>query len=105
MVRLLRSTHWNSVLLSTCQLTPLRRHVALLEIQNKDFRMIPIPLRTVRPFVIEEVSLSEVAEESGLDLNDQMEITKYLKGKVSFSQPTAAADNLFFKNSSPRLTP
>jgi double-strand break repair protein MRE11 len=65
------------------------RHVALLEIQNKDFRMTPIPLRTVRPFVIEEIVLSEVAEETGLDLNDQMEITKYLKGKVSSPpQPT-----------------
>ena len=59
------------------------RHAALLEIQNKDFRMTPLPLRTVRPFVIEEVILSEAAEETGLDLNDQMEITKYLKGKVS----------------------
>ena len=45
--------------------------------------MTPLPLRTVRPFVIEEVILSEAAEETGLDLNDQMEITKYLKGKVS----------------------
>jgi len=72
------------------------RHVALLEIQNKDFRMIPIPLRTVRPFVIEEVVLSEVAEETGLDLNDQMEITKYLKGKVSFSfNLTKSVDNHF----------
>jgi hypothetical protein len=35
--------------------------------------------------VIEEVILSEVAEETGLDLNDQMEITKYLKGKVGYS--------------------
>ena len=44
--------------------------------------MTPIPLRTVRPFVIEEVVLNEVAEEEGLNLNDQMEITKYLKAKV-----------------------
>lgn len=58
------------------------RHAALLEIQNKEFRLTPIPLRSVRPFVIEEVILSEVADDSGLDLNDQMEITKYLRGKV-----------------------
>ena len=44
--------------------------------------MTPIPLRTVRPFVIEEVVLNELAEEEGLNLNDQMEITKYLKAKV-----------------------
>lgn len=59
-----------------------KRHVALLEVQGKEFKMTPIPLRTVRPFVIEEVVLNEVAEEEGLNLNDQMEITKYLKAKV-----------------------
>jgi double-strand break repair protein MRE11 len=45
--------------------------------------MTPIPLRTVRPFVIEEVVLSEMAEEEGLNLADQMEITKFLKAKVN----------------------
>lgn len=45
--------------------------------------MSPIPLRTVRPFVIESVVLSEIAEEEGLNLGDQMEITKFLKKKVN----------------------
>jgi hypothetical protein len=87
MARLLRSTRLFYCL--SRRLIRVPRHVALLEIQNKDFRMTPITLRTVRPFVIEEVTLSEVAEETGLDLNDQMEITKFLRGKVSdaFSQP------------------
>jgi len=62
------------------------RHVALLQIQGKEFQLTPLPLRTVRPFVIEEVVLNEVADEVGLDLNDQMAITKFLKGKVSCSQ-------------------
>lgn len=44
--------------------------------------MTPLPLRTVRPFVIEEIVLTEVAEAEGLDITDQMEISKYLKGKV-----------------------
>lgn len=44
--------------------------------------MIPLPLRTVRPFVMDEVVLTEVAEEVGFDVTDQMEITKYLKGRV-----------------------
>ena len=59
------------------------RHVALLQIQGKEFQLTPLPLRTVRPFVIEEVVLNEVADEVGLDLNDQMAITKFLKSKVS----------------------
>ena len=59
------------------------RHVALLQIQGKEFQLTPLPLRTVRPFIIEDIVLSEVADEAGLDLNDQMAITKFLKGKVS----------------------
>lgn len=63
---------------SKCQ-----RHVALVQIQGKEFNLTPVPLRTVRPFVIEEVILADIAEEEGLDLNDQMEITKFLKAKVN----------------------
>ena len=37
----------------------------------------------MRPFIIEDVVLSDIADEVGLDLNDQMAITKFLKGKVS----------------------
>ena len=58
------------------------RHVALLQIQGKEFQLTPLPLRTVRPFIIEDIVLNEVADEVGLDLNDQMAITKFLKGKV-----------------------
>lgn len=63
--------------------TLVRRHVALLTIQHKEFELTPIPLRTVRPFVLEELSLMEVHDDEGLDVSDQMEITKYLKGRVS----------------------
>jgi double-strand break repair protein MRE11 len=57
----------------------MSRHVALLQIQGKEFEMTPIPLRTVRPFVLEEVTLNE---EEGLELNDPMAISKFLKGRV-----------------------
>lgn len=59
------------------------RHVALLKIEGKEFQMEPLPLRTVRPFVIEQVVLNEVADEEGLNISDQMEISKYLKAKVT----------------------
>lgn len=68
----------------------LYRHVALLKIQGKEFEMTPIPLRTVRPFVIESIVLSEIAEEEGLDLSDQMEITKFLKQRVSINSDLKA---------------
>jgi Mre11 DNA-binding presumed domain len=54
-----------------------------LQIQGKEFQLTPLPLRTVRPFIIEDIVLSDIADEVGLDLNDQMAITKFLKGKVS----------------------
>ncbi|KAJ7130323.1 DNA repair exonuclease [Mycena epipterygia] len=73
----------SSVATSLADGEALEKHVALLQVQNKEFEMTPIPLRTVRPFVIESVVLSEIAEEEGLNLADQMEITKFLKAKVN----------------------
>lgn len=45
--------------------------------------MTSIPLRTVRPFVMDGIRLTEVAEEEGFDVTNQMEITKYLKLRVN----------------------
>ncbi|KDQ54119.1 hypothetical protein JAAARDRAFT_196877 [Jaapia argillacea MUCL 33604] len=59
------------------------QHVALLQIQGKEFQLTPIPLRSVRPFVLDEVVLSEMAEEEGFDLTDQMEIANFLKARVN----------------------
>ena len=56
--------------------------MALLQIRGKEFNLEPIPLRTVRPFVIDEVMLIEAAEEEGFDVTDQIEVSKFLKGKV-----------------------
>ncbi|KAH8101778.1 Metallo-dependent phosphatase-like protein [Cristinia sonorae] len=60
----------------------IEKHVGLLEICGKDYKLTPIPLRTVRPFVLDECSLDEAAEDEGLDLSDKMEISKYLKKRV-----------------------
>jgi double-strand break repair protein MRE11 len=59
----------------------------LLEIQGKEFKLTPIPLRTVRPFVIDNIVLNEVADDEGIDLSSQIEINKYLKAKVRMSLP------------------
>lgn len=73
----------SSVATSLADGEAIEKHVALLQIQGKDFQLTPLPLKTVRPFVIDEVVLQDAAEEEGLDLNDQMAITKYLKAKVN----------------------
>lgn len=54
-----------------------------MEIQGKQFQLKPIPLRTVRPFVLEDIVLSEAAEEEGFDMNDQIAVSKFLKSRVS----------------------
>lgn len=54
-----------------------------MEIQGKEFQLKPIPLRTVRPFVLEDIVLSEAAEEEGLDVNDQIAVSKFLKSRVN----------------------
>lgn len=65
------------------RLTILYRHCALLEIQDKNFEITPIVLRTVRPFKLAVVTLTDVAEEEGLDLTDRIEINKYLKDRIN----------------------
>ncbi|KAG6835512.1 meiotic recombination, partial [Arthromyces matolae] len=73
----------SSVATSLADGEAIQKHVALLQIQGKEFQMDPLPLRTVRPFVIENVVLSEAAEEEGFDLSDQIEISKFLKSRVN----------------------
>ncbi|KAI0330035.1 DNA repair exonuclease [Cubamyces sp. BRFM 1775] len=73
----------SSVATSLADGEALEKHVALLKIQGKEFELTPIPLRSVRPFVIDDVVLSEAAEEEGFDINDKIEVAKFLKQKVT----------------------
>ncbi|KZT63172.1 DNA repair and meiosis protein Mre11 [Daedalea quercina L-15889] len=73
----------SSVATSLADGESIEKHVALLKIQGKEFELTPIPLRTVRPFVLDEVVLSEVADEENIELGDRMAITKYLKRRVN----------------------
>lgn len=73
----------SSIATSLAEGEALDKHVALLKIQGTEFELTSIPLRTVRPFVMDEILLTEVAEEEGFDVTNQMDITKYLKLRVS----------------------
>lgn len=75
---------FSQILWATPSLTIIShfRQVAFLEIQGKEFQMTPIPLRTVRPFVMEELIMTEEAEEHGFSLTDKMEINKFLRSRV-----------------------
>ena len=54
----------------------------MLEIHGKEYKMTALPLRTVRPFVMDDCALEEAAETENLDTSDRMEIEKYLKKRV-----------------------
>ncbi|KAF9224725.1 DNA repair exonuclease [Gyrodon lividus] len=73
----------SSVATSLADGESIEKHVALLQIQGKEFELKPIPLRTVRPFVLEEVVLSEAADEEGFDSSDQIAVSKFLKSRVN----------------------
>ncbi|KAF9781340.1 Metallo-dependent phosphatase-like protein [Thelephora terrestris] len=73
----------SSVATSLADGESLEKHVALIHVHGKEYSLKPLPLRTARPFVLEEVVLSEVAEEEGFELEDQMEIAKYLRSRVN----------------------
>ncbi|KAI0692701.1 Mre11 DNA-binding presumed domain-containing protein [Cytidiella melzeri] len=73
----------SSVATSLAEGESIEKHVALMEVHGKEYRLTPIPLRTVRPFIMDEVILSDAAEDEEFDLNDRMAISKYLRAKVN----------------------
>lgn len=70
-------------------MTPFR-HVALLKIRGQNSTLVPISLRTVRPFVVDEVQLTSAAEDEGFDANDQVAVSAFLKAKVC-QHPTVSS--------------
>lgn len=62
------------------------RHVGILSVQGSQFQIAEIPLKTVRPFEMDEVVLSDCAqlEHLKVDLEDKDSITAFLRREVSF---------------------
>jgi double-strand break repair protein MRE11 len=58
------------------------KHVGLLKIQGRKFDMKKLRLRTVRPFVMDDIVLSDVAEIEGVSLENKVQVNKYLKTRV-----------------------
>ena len=65
--------------LSESELAP--KHVGLLKIHKKNFKLEPIPLRSVRQFTMENVILTD-SNLIPTDKNIEMKIEKYLATKV-----------------------
>ena len=69
---------------STSKPSTHHRHVGLLSIQGSQFQIAEIPLKTVRPFIFDEITLSHLAEneENKINLEDRDSITAFLRRMV-----------------------
>ncbi|GAA5987395.1 hypothetical protein JCM10908_001939 [Rhodotorula pacifica] len=62
------------------------KHVGLIKIQGKEFEFEPIRLRSVRPFIFEDIALSTYHDKQTDDrkkLMSKVAVNKYLKSKVN----------------------
>ncbi len=60
-----------------------KKHIGLLEIHKEEFRLKPIPLNSVRPFVMASIAL---ADEADLEGADHSGVIDFLERKVIFTQ-------------------
>ena len=68
----------------------IHRHVGILYIKSDlTFKIDPIPLQTVRPFIIEGVHLRD----TGIHPQDEAAVEKYLAEKVADMIDRVAAEN------------
>lgn len=61
----------------------LPKHVGILKIQGKAFDMEKVRLKTVRPFIMDDIVVSDVAEIENIQLENKVQVNKYLKTRVS----------------------
>ena len=59
----------------------LCRHVGILEIRGKNFRLNKIPLQTVRPFYMQQIVLAD----ADLDPTQEEQVQEFLQDKVCIS--------------------
>lgn len=71
----------SSVATSLSQGETTEKCVAIIHVEKTDFMIEPIPLQTVRPFVMDDMVLSEELEDAGLS-SERSDIIKLLRKRV-----------------------
>ncbi|CAO1416975.1 unnamed protein product [Diamesa serratosioi] len=73
----------SSVATSLSEGESIDKHCGILKIHKKEFEMIPIKLKTVRPFVFESVDLDDYVDELKLDEGDtESKVLQFCNTKV-----------------------
>ncbi|KAJ3149384.1 Double-strand break repair protein mre11a [Geranomyces variabilis] len=70
----------SSVATSLCEGEAVPKHIAILTVKGLDFKIEPIRLQTVRPFVIDEVALKDI---QGLRASDPARVQEFLQERVT----------------------
>ncbi|KAK0557253.1 meiotic recombination [Tilletia horrida] len=59
------------------------KKVAIVTVKGRAYHMEPIKLKTVRPFIMDEIDLEKELEKLNIKGEDKDRITKFLRGKVN----------------------
>lgn len=73
----------SSVATSLCQAETVSKQVGLLSIHGRTYKMEPLPLKTVRPFVMDTLDLTDEADLGNVDLKKRESVQKLLRQKVN----------------------
>ncbi|KAL9939632.1 hypothetical protein V8E36_001449 [Tilletia maclaganii] len=61
----------------------VEKQVAIVMVKGQDYRLDPIRLKTVRPFLMDEIDLEKELEKLGIKSDDKDRITKVLRERVT----------------------
>ncbi|XP_055840400.1 double-strand break repair protein MRE11-like [Episyrphus balteatus] len=93
----------SSVATSLAEGESLQKNVAILQILNKQFQIKPLPLKTVRPFIFESITLSDFSEEHGFDQADAAEKVQNLAKEKMEEMIKRAGERLTDHPKQPKL--
>ncbi|KAI8818933.1 DNA repair protein rad32 [Fimicolochytrium jonesii] len=79
----------SSVATSLCEGEAVPKHVAILRISGSDFNLEPVRLRTVRPFIMDDVVLQDIED---LRPKDEKMVNQFLQERVEHNIDSALQD-------------
>lgn len=72
----------SSVATSLSPSETVEKRIAIVHVLGKEFKVVPMPLQSVRPFVMQDISLPAEAAAAQLDPTDRADVTKLLRKHI-----------------------